>query len=119
MTKKRLLLIAAVPLAIAVILGVLVMLTTRSTVTKANFERIQEGMTRAEVEEVFGEKGEQELPGIVAAYVWYADDGSWTAIDFVDGCVVRKSWHDSADGFLRPARELTFFQKLRLWLHLR
>jgi hypothetical protein len=55
-TKKRLLLIASMPLAIVVILGVLVMLTTRSNVTKANYDRIHEGMTRAEVEQIFGGK---------------------------------------------------------------
>jgi outer membrane protein assembly factor BamE (lipoprotein component of BamABCDE complex) len=52
--KKRLLLIASLPLTIALTLGVLAMLPPPPGVTKANFDRIQEGMTRAEVEEIFG-----------------------------------------------------------------
>jgi hypothetical protein len=49
-TKKRLLLLAAVPITIAVILGVLSILPSRPGVTKANFDRIEEGMTRAEAD---------------------------------------------------------------------
>jgi hypothetical protein len=54
MTKKRLALIAVLPLAIAVILSVLAMLLPRPGVTKANVYRIHGGMARAEVESVFG-----------------------------------------------------------------
>jgi outer membrane protein assembly factor BamE (lipoprotein component of BamABCDE complex) len=55
MTQKRLALIAAVSLAIAaVMVGVLVMLPPGPGVTKANFDRIEKGMTKAKVEEIFG-----------------------------------------------------------------
>ena len=50
MTKKRVALLAVLPLTVAVILGALEMLPPRPGVTKANFDRIQEGMTLAEVE---------------------------------------------------------------------
>jgi hypothetical protein len=53
MTKKRLLLLA-LPLAMALTLGVLAMLQPRPGVTKANFDRIQEGMSMAEVEQILG-----------------------------------------------------------------
>ena len=109
-TKKRLILIAAVPLTIALMVGVLAMLTTRSNVTKANFERIQEGMTRPEVEQVFGMAGISQSSKEDALTAWEADDGSVAYVRFLDGCVVRKSWHDS---------ELTFFQKIRRRLHFR
>ena len=50
MTKKRLLLIACLPLTVAVTLGVLAMLPPRPGVTKTNFGRMEIGMTRVEVE---------------------------------------------------------------------
>jgi hypothetical protein len=54
MTKKRLILFAAVPLTFTLTLCVLAMIPPRPGVTKANFDRIQEGMTLAEVQELFG-----------------------------------------------------------------
>ena len=112
MTKKRLLLVAAVPLTIAVTLGVLAMLRPSPGVTKANFDRIEKGMTRAEVEQIFGresirwdglaEKGE--------GFHWMARDGSSALVMFVDECVTEKQWSDSNE---------TILDKLRRWLHLR
>ena len=58
MTRKRLLLIAVLPLAFAVTLGVLAMLSPNPGVTKAKFDRIEKGMTLAEVEAIFGGPGE-------------------------------------------------------------
>jgi hypothetical protein len=52
-TKKRLLLIALPLIVVAVTFGVLAMLPPRPGVTKANFDRIEKGMTQAEVEERF------------------------------------------------------------------
>jgi len=49
MTKKRLLLIAALPFAIVVILGVMAMLPPRSE----HHDRIKLGMTRAEISAIF------------------------------------------------------------------
>ena len=54
MTKRRLLLIAGPLAAVAVTLGVLAMLPPRPGVTKENFDRIEVGMTRAEVEVILG-----------------------------------------------------------------
>ena len=57
-TKRSLLLIASLPLTIAVTLGVLAMLPAifppKPGVTKANFDRIEKGMTMTEVEAIFG-----------------------------------------------------------------
>ena len=107
-TKKRLLLIAAVPLAIVVVLGVLSVLPSRPGVTKANFERIEEGMTKAEVEGIFGREG--KMGGVKLWMFWEADDGSEAGIAFIDDCVVSKRWHDSTE---------TILDKIRRWLHLR
>jgi hypothetical protein len=136
MTKKRLLLIAAVPLVIAVILGVLAMLPPSPGVTKANFDRIEKGMTVAEVEGIFGGEGEEgevtrddkaliaEILGqeferdgkspkvrgdLRVCRTWGANDGSGAQIEFVDDCVVDKHWFDSHE---------TVLDKIRRWLHL-
>ena len=107
MTKYRLLLIASLPLLIAVALGVLATLP-RSHVTKANFDRIQEGMTKAEVEQIFGEKGKWDAE--TDRLVWQADDGTWACVWFIDGCVTQTNW-------LNPNE--TLLEKIRRWLHLR
>lgn len=46
--RRRLLLIASLPLAVAVALGALAVLSPRPEVMKANFERIEIGMTEAQ-----------------------------------------------------------------------
>jgi hypothetical protein len=110
-TTKRLLLIAALLLIVAaVILGVLSLLPPDPGVTKANFDRIEKGMTQAEVQEMFGGKGiflERSDPPY---YCWQADDGSWANILFSDDCVTDKLWRDSGE---------TFLDTIRRWLHLR
>jgi hypothetical protein len=105
-TKKRILLIASLPLAIAVTLGILAMLPPRPGVTKANFDRIQEGMKRVEVEAILGQVKEQDL-GID---FWFGDDQSLVMIGFSDDCVFYKQWHDSHEPLL---------DKIRRLLHLR
>jgi hypothetical protein len=111
MTKKRLLLIATMPLAVAVTLAVLLMLPPSPGVTKANFDRIRTGMTVAEVEEAFGGQSIDDAPkrGGWFELRWLADDGSRVFIVFLDDCVASKLW---------PNHE-TFFDKIRRWLHLR
>ena len=110
-TKKRLLQIASLPLTIVVILGVLTILPHRPGVTKANFDRIEKGMTRAEVVAIFGEKGnwwdgagQKWLP-----MCWTAKDGSGAVVEFVEESVAIKQWTDSNEAILA---------KLCRWLHL-
>ena len=117
MTKKRLLLLASLPLTIVVILGVLAMLPPSPGVTKANFDCLQEGMTLAEVQKIFGEEGEWfgeitlwEIKAPWTGFVWLADDGSIAGIRFVDDCVTDKRWTISNE---------TILDKIRRWLHLR
>ena len=112
MTKKRLLLIAFLPLIAVVVLGVLSILPPRPGVTKANFDRIEKGMTLGEVELIIGQRGllAYRWDGIVSGGHWEAEDGSSTAIMFVDGCVDDKRWLDSDE---------TILDKIRRWLHLR
>ena len=109
MTKKRLLLLAFLPLVIVVTLGVLAILPPSPGVTKANFDRIEKGMTKAEVEEIFGGKGELFHEDDKALMYWDADDGSVAWIRFQGDCVDGKGWLDSDEPIL---------DKIRRWLRL-
>jgi hypothetical protein len=60
-TKKRVLLIASLPLAAALVLGVLAMLPARPGATKANYDRIEIGMPKVEVERMFGRSAPRSL----------------------------------------------------------
>ena len=110
-TRKRLILIASLPLVIAVALGVLAMLPPGPGVTKANFDRIEKGMTMVEVKRIFGEEGTPFLMWSARDWkCWQADDGSDAFVEVVDDCAGEKHWTDSNE---------TFFNKIRRWLHLR
>ena len=106
MTKKRMALLAVLPFTVAVIIGVLAMLPPRPGITKANFDRIQDGMTLAEVERIFGPRTRDRDP----VHIWIADDeSSFAVVGFADGAVDSKIWEDS---------EETFPDKIRRWFHL-
>ena len=70
MTKKRLLLLASLPLTIVVILGVLAMLPPHSE----HHARIKLGMTRTEIDAIF----EREP--------WYTEKISGTSFSDIDMC---------------------------------
>jgi hypothetical protein len=106
--KKRLLLIASFPLAVVLIFGVLAMLPHGPGVTKANFDRIKERMTKAEVDELFG--GKEPLERIDQGWSWQADDRSAEVyIGFAGGGVAAKFWFDINEPII---------DKIRRWLHL-
>lgn len=115
MTRKRRYLLSAAVLAacVCLALGVLAMLPPRPGVTKANFDRVEVGMTIDEANSVFGGKWNGDVSssnGRRIAYIWIGPDGSEAFIN-VSGEIVTagKDWH--------PATE-TFSDKLRRWLHL-
>jgi hypothetical protein len=112
MTKKRLLLFGGfLGVCILLPLGVAAMMPPIPGVTKANYHRIHEGMKLAEVEEVFGTKGESirlQRPG--DWMIWVSPDGSAGAVFYFERDeVVYGDWTDS---------EESFFDKIRRWLHL-
>jgi hypothetical protein len=120
MTKKRMALFAALPLIIAVIFGVLAMLPpdTRPGVTKANFDRIEKGMTLAEVEEIFGREGMMLSRTVgnggkrTERFLWRAEDWSNS---FSSAVVVFEDDHVvDADNWNTE----TFPNKIRRWLQL-
>jgi hypothetical protein len=111
MTKKRLLLLASLPLTIAVTLGVLAMLPPpRAGFVKANYVRIQEGMTLAEVEEIFGKKATSWRNDSHALWI---DDEGYAGILFIDNRVSDHYCQDYGNN-CNP----TLFQNIRRWLHL-
>ena len=106
--RKRLLLAAGTMAGlVGVFLVVLAMLPAGPGVTKANFDRIEKGMTLAEVKEIFGREGKEapREPG----YYWYADDGSVAAVGFDGGCVTEKVWFNTHEPVL---------DKIRRWVGL-
>jgi hypothetical protein len=112
-TKKRLLLIASLPLAIAVIIGVLAMLPPRTCVTKEIFDRIKVGMPIEEVEAIIRLPWEEEKSLDGENVLWFTDDnGSCIGVP-VDkqrgivsaGCI--GAFHDSR------------FQRAMAWIGLR
>ena len=123
MTKKRLLLIGGFLAAcVCLPLGIAALLPPTPGVTKANFDRVQEGMTMPEVRAILGEDSIPRLSiGDDARTFndrWIADDGSEARILF--DCVVGQEeegyvvssmvWHESSE---------TPFQKICRWLRLR
>ena len=116
MTKKRMLLIAILPLAIIVTVGVLAMLPPRPGVTKTNFDQIQEGMTKAEVEAIFGGHPSKDFQyrvkrEIYTSGIWCEDNGKEVAwIEFFDGKVCDTRWGGVNESIT---------DKIRRWLHLR
>ena len=118
MTKKPLLLIASLPLTIAVTLGVLAMLPPRPGVTKANFDRIEKGMTLAEVEAILGKNHSAYFVSMkltirprFGTRIWSNPDESRAQIFFPsEDSVYTKRWTDSSE---------TTVEKICRWLRLR
>jgi hypothetical protein len=119
MRKKKRLILIALPLAVvAVTLGVLVMLPPRPGVTKTNCDRIQVGMTRAEVEEIFGGPSDPDhfYLGVVRSMELTQTREIWENNGFIADIVFDKNMHVKAIA-IWSHRE-SFFDKLRRWLHL-
>ena len=72
MTRRRRILLSAAVLAasVCIALGVLSLLPPRPGVTKANFDRIEVGMTLAEVEAILGEPHPVRID---QGLQWYGD----------------------------------------------
>jgi hypothetical protein len=79
-------------------------------VTKANFDRVEEGMDKEDVEAIFGRPGNRSGP-FMGFFVerWTGEDGSKVDVDFVDRSVHSKHWYESTE---------TITDKLRRWLSL-
>jgi hypothetical protein len=123
MTKKRLLLDVGLLASIACAALVGLAMLPRSRVTKANFEKIEIGMTRTEVEGIFGIEGE---PSMFHHFIgadtdsrqWLGNDGSFVLITFRRDTVGAKGWEESNEtvrkklsrwfGWLTPRRIIDY-----------
>ena len=82
----------------------------RPGVTKANFDRIEDGMTRAEVQGFFRDQPHQvRSGGDLCACTWQGDDGSIALVVFRDDRAVEMRWGESTE---------TILDKIRRWLRL-
>jgi len=116
MTKKRLLVAFGLVAFIGIILGVLAMLPPHTGVTKANFDRVELGMGRAEVEAIFGGPSVRKFQyrvdrEVYVRRIWLqsnGNDGAW--IEFADDHVCDSGWGGIDE---------TILDKIRRWLHLR
>ena len=77
MTKKRMVLIAVLPLTVAVIVGALAMLPPSPGVTEDNVKRIQKGMAESEVNEILGTSKTFHEAFTGPSYTcWHGKDGN-------------------------------------------
>jgi hypothetical protein len=72
-----------------------------SKLTEANFDKIEDGMTRKEVVDILGEptdSGSVGFGGLSGGMAkWEDDDGTVITIQFVNGKVVAKQFAKSSD----------------------
>jgi hypothetical protein len=92
------------------------MMPARPGVTKANFDRIEVGMSQAAVSEIFGKEFSlfSGLAGgtkhdFYARVYWFHEDCASAKIEFHNDSVVVMTWTESTE---------TIPDKLRRWLHL-
>jgi hypothetical protein len=111
MAKRRFIYAGIFAACVALLLAVLAALSSRTGVTKANYDRIAEGMTLAEVQKIFGKEGIvfHGFPNETArAYCWENADRSLAILFFDDNSkVVEKAkWADSTESIVDKIRRL-------------
>ena len=116
MRKRLMLATVAVSVIACIVLAALAMLPPRPGITKANFDRIQVGMTLGEVTVIFGRSPTGEADNIMT--IERDPPKAWNngkqaaAIHFrEDGRVSDKNWIDFGE-------TETFLERVRRWLHL-
>jgi hypothetical protein len=115
MSRRRLLLIASLPLVVAVIVGVLAILPPRPGVTEANLARIKIGMGEQDVVAILGRHPDAAAP-ILRGSAWFwmneAKENEIVAevqVD-LDFNVMKSEW--------KANQSETVIDKIRRWLHL-
>lgn len=112
MQKSTILLFAAI-LSVGIVLLSVWMMQPSPGVTKRNFDRILVGMTKNDVEEIFGTEPFLTLdapsPEDAIWHNWKAADDAEARIRFIDDRVTRTIW----------TGEETIFDKIFFWRRLR
>jgi hypothetical protein len=112
MRKRLILATVAVAVIACIVLAALATLPPRSGVTKANFDRIKAGMSRAEVEELFGRPADTSYlhGGLKIRHtveVWHGVEGEATIIcDEARGLVADEQWSARDESILQRVRRL-------------
>ena len=107
MTKKRLVVAASLAAFACLVLGILAMLPASSGPTKLKFDRIEMGMTKAQIEDIFNRTGAEHH---YWSLIWRGDDGDVTVRFDHTNQAIDKFWTAHPDPFI---------QKLRRWFRLR
>jgi hypothetical protein len=109
MTKRRWIVLASLFAgAVCLTLAVLALLPPRVSVTKANYDRIEEGMTLKEVVGIFGggphwtEEDDEET-----YHCWIDEDGIAYVVCSGNQQFVRKEW--------RAAPRVSLLDRIRIW----
>src|SRR5258707_1119920 len=96
MKKKWWLITAAIVAGcIGLLVGIAALFPPPPAVTKENFDRIEVGMTRAQVEAIFGKPGTPDAWDGGRSWTWENEVNEEAAIDFAHDKVAQKRW----DGF--------------------
>ena len=118
--RKRLLLAAGTMAGVVGVVLVVLALLPRPGVTKANFDRVQKGMSKPEVQAILGKRrfGVDCVPDRVirVGEEWYADDGAEAHIEFERRDGDEMTWR-ACSMWWRESFE-TPFQKIRRWVGL-
>jgi hypothetical protein len=116
MRKSRWLLLGLLIAGSVCAVVVVLTLMMRSPLTKENFDRIQVGMTRTEVEAVFGEPPTSLL--FENYSLWESADGyQIMTVEFgEDGRVLRTGWSDFPDDRTALQKALDSLPLRQLWI---
>jgi hypothetical protein len=114
MKKRDLKLAALAAVSVFAAIGVIAMLPPSPGITKANYDRVEMGMTRGDVEAIFGEPDSRLLAispdGSRRIDLWKADNGAMAVIHFLDGRVT--NWEQCK----RIESQEGIGEKIRRWL---
>ena len=109
MTRVRYILAATFTLAV-VGFAVVAMWPPSPGVTQANFDRIEYGMTLAEVEAIFGRSADfsVELMNIGITHMWTSPSGGRTDVVISKKGVIQKDWPEADETIIRKIRRRLF-----------
>src|SRR5690606_7222980 len=96
-TKRHLAFIGvALALFVTIVAGTALLLPARPGLNKANFGRVEMGMSRDEVERILGQPtGELDLKGPEYLVVWVLADGTQGHVAYANGRVTHTSFRKS------------------------
>jgi len=103
MSRRRFIILSIGALAVVCIgLGILAMLPPRPGVTKANFDRIEKGMTQSEVNDIFGKSASRHAgfcsaSGNTSFEDWLSEGGSSASLTLHNDIVVGFQWNESTE----------------------